>query len=64
VLGTLLALWIGWHVSVKHWFTGPKHPIDLPEGLVSRRADAWATHEGCLTGEHRRTEGEGVPSVT
>ncbi|MBA3233879.1 MAG: hypothetical protein H0T17_08040 [Propionibacteriales bacterium] len=24
----LLALWIYWHVSVKHWFTGPKNTID------------------------------------
>ena len=24
----LLALWVYWHVSVKHWFTGPKHTID------------------------------------
>ena len=30
-----IALWIGWHVSAKNWFTGPKHTIDLPEG--SRR---------------------------
>lgn len=26
--GTLLVLWIWWHVSVKNWFTGPKHTID------------------------------------
>jgi amino acid transporter len=25
----LLALWIYWHVSVKNWFTGPKHTIEL-----------------------------------
>ncbi len=24
-------LWICWHLSVKNWFTGPKHTIDLPE---------------------------------
>jgi len=35
VIGTLLALWIGWHVSAKHWFTGPKHTIDLPDGVTS-----------------------------
>jgi amino acid transporter len=35
VVGTLLALWIGWHTSAKHWFTGPKHTIDLPEGVTS-----------------------------
>lgn len=26
--GALLALWIYWHLSVKHWFKGPKHTID------------------------------------
>jgi amino acid transporter len=24
----LLLLWAYWHLSVKHWFTGPKHTID------------------------------------
>ena len=33
--GTLLALWIGWHLSAKKWFTGPKTTIDLPEGVSS-----------------------------
>ena len=27
-LGALLLLTIWWHVSAKHWFTGPKHTID------------------------------------
>jgi amino acid transporter len=31
--GALLALWIGWHVSAKNWFTGPKMTIDLPQGM-------------------------------
>ena len=36
VLGALLiALWIGWHVSAKKWFTGPKNTIDLPPGMSS-----------------------------
>jgi hypothetical protein len=35
VIGTLLALWICWHVSAKYWFTGPKHTIDLPDGVAS-----------------------------
>lgn len=26
--GALLALWIYWHLSVKHWFKGSKHTID------------------------------------
>jgi amino acid transporter len=29
VPGALIILWIYWHVSVKNWFTGPKHTIDL-----------------------------------
>ena len=29
----LVALWIGWHLSAKKWFTGPKMTIDLPEGV-------------------------------
>ncbi len=33
--GTLLLLWIGWHLSAKKWFTGPKMTIDLPEGVTS-----------------------------
>ena len=33
--GALIALWIGWHVSAKKWFTGPKTTIDLPEGVSS-----------------------------
>ena len=30
-----MALWIGWHLSAKKWFTGPKTTIDLPEGVTS-----------------------------
>jgi len=54
--GSLLALWIGWHVSAKKWFTGPKHTIDLPVGVTS--ADEIALeheHRGYLTGEHDAT---------
>ena len=29
VPGALILFWIYWHVSVKNWFTGPKHTIDL-----------------------------------
>jgi amino acid transporter len=35
LLVALLALWIGWHLSAKKWFTGPKMTIDLPEGVTS-----------------------------
>jgi amino acid permease len=46
VLGVaLLALWIGWHVSAKHWFTGPKHTIDLPAGVTSAE-ELELEHEG------------------
>ena len=63
VLGTLLALWIGWHVSAKRWFTGPKHTIDLPEGVSSADEQALErAHEGYLTGEHR--DSRRGPSVT
>jgi amino acid transporter len=27
----MIFLWIYWHLSVKNWFTGPKHTIDLPD---------------------------------
>ena len=30
VPGTLILLWIYWHVSVKNWFTGPKNTVELP----------------------------------
>ncbi len=33
--GALLALWIGWHLSAKKWFTGPRMTIDLPEGVTA-----------------------------
>lgn len=34
-IGALIALWIGWHLSAKKWFTGPKMTIDLPAGVSS-----------------------------
>ena len=34
-IGALILLWIGWHVSAKKWFTGPKRTIDLPAGVSS-----------------------------
>jgi len=51
-LGSLFVLWIAWHVTAKHWYTGPKHTIDLPPGVTS--ADEIALeheHRGYLTGE-------------
>ena len=50
-----IALWIGWHVSAKKWFTGPKHTIELPAGVTA--ADEIALehhHDGFLTGEHQQ----------
>ncbi len=32
VLGALFLLWVGWHLSAKKWFTGPKTTVDLPAG--------------------------------
>ncbi|MGL5809909.1 MAG: amino acid permease, partial [Nocardioides sp.] len=43
--GTLLLLWLGWHLSVKNWFTGPKTTIDLPAG-VSAADEIALEHEG------------------
>ena len=34
-VGALIVLWIGWHLSAKKWFTGPKMTIDLPAGVSS-----------------------------
>jgi amino acid transporter len=53
LFGTLFALWVGWHVSAKKWFTGPKHTIDLPEGVSSAEEISLEHHhDGYLTGEH------------
>ncbi len=58
VLGALLlALWAGWHLSAKKWFTGPKHTIDLPAGVSSAEEIALEhQHDGFLTGEHHEHE--------
>lgn len=53
VIGALVLLWVAWHATAKHWFTGPKHTIDLPSGVTS--ADEIAPkheHLGCIAGEH------------
>jgi amino acid transporter len=33
--GALILLWLGWHLSAKKWFTGPKMTINLPAGVSS-----------------------------
>ena len=35
VIGALILLWLGWHLSAKKWFTGPKNTINLPAGMSS-----------------------------
>ena len=45
VMGAIfIALWIGWHVSAKKWFTGPKNTINLPAGVTA--ADEIAMEHG------------------
>jgi amino acid transporter len=44
--GTLLLLWIGWHLSAKKWFTGPKTTIDLPAGVSSADEIAYEHEHG------------------
>jgi amino acid transporter len=36
-------LYIWWHVSVKHWFTGPRSNIDLPDRVVEAPAEETPT---------------------
>ena len=58
VLGALLlALWIGWHLSAKKWFTGPKNTISLPAGVsAADEIKLEHEHDGYLTGEHHPHE--------
>jgi amino acid transporter len=39
VPGALIVLWAYWHLSVKNWFTGPKHTIDLLPEQVAPAAE-------------------------
>ena len=60
VLGVLLIITIWWAVSARHWFTGPKHTIDLPEGVSSAdEIELEHHHDGFLTGEHQAHHPEG-----
>jgi amino acid transporter len=57
MIGSLIILWIAWHVSAKKWFTGPKRTIDLPAGVSSSdEISLEHHHEGYLTGEHDKKE--------
>ena len=50
--GALILLWIGWHLSAKKWFTGPKMTIDLPAGVSSaEEIELEHEHKGYLTEE-------------
>jgi amino acid transporter len=62
VLGfALLALWVGWHVSAKKWFTGPKMTIDLPPGLSA--ADEIALEHQGKSGHLPTAEPGPVPTA-
>jgi amino acid transporter len=58
VFGALILLWAGWHLTAKHWFTGPKITIDLPEGMTSadeiRARAPEVPRDPRLPGRHRR----------
>ena len=49
-IGTLIVLWIGWHLSAKKWFTGPKTTVDLPAGVSA--ADELAYEHDHGPGSH------------
>jgi amino acid transporter len=36
VPAAMILLWIYWHLSVKHWFTGPKQNIDVPTDAAAQ----------------------------
>jgi amino acid transporter len=60
--GTLLALTIWWYASARHWFTGPKHTIDLPPGVSSAEELELEEHgDGFLRGDGDRPH-EGRPA--
>lgn len=64
-IGTLIVLWIGWHLSAKKWFTGPKTTLDLPAGVSSADEIDLERHHGQTAhgGRIREwTEDEGNPT--
>jgi len=60
VLGALLFLWIAWHATAKHWFTGPKMTIDLPADVTS--ADEIDLEHHGKTAHHLSGESGSVPA--
>ncbi|MGL5865825.1 MAG: amino acid permease [Dermatophilaceae bacterium] len=61
--GTLLALWIGWHLSAKKWFTGPKRTVDLPEGVSGADEIALEHHGQTAHGGTARDVDSGGPTA-
>ena len=70
---SLVLLTIWWHVSAKHWFTGPKHTIDedVVEALEASRSDRTSVARQCrgpvdarpgLTGQRSGPGSLGRPS--
>ncbi len=50
----LILLWIGWHLSAKKWFTGPKRTVDLPAGVPGAEEIALEHFDqGYLPGPHQ-----------
>ena len=60
--GTLLALWIGWHLSAKKWFTGPKMTVDLPAGVSGADEIALEHHGKSAHGGADGTPGDLTPT--
>lgn len=48
-VGSLIVLWIAWHLTAKKWFTGPRMTIDLPPGISSADEIGYEHEHG---GEH------------
>ncbi len=58
--GALLLLTIWWYASARHWYTGPKHTIDLPEGVSSaEELELEEFGQGYLPGPHQGQHPEG-----
>jgi amino acid transporter len=61
VIGALIFLWIAWHLTAKHWFTGPKMTIDLPDEISS--ADEIALEHHGQTAHHATASGTPAPGA-
>ena len=45
----MVGLWVGWHTSAKHWFTGPRITLGHPAGRGSPRSSSGTAPVGFLT---------------